>query len=102
MPGSPGVGGVQAGPNSIAALTPDQRGRVAGGLQRAAPTGGEAYGMPLKMRIAPSRRPSSAPAVVVTVGRPTAGELDGIAPPNLAQDKDSIAKHAGSARPKYP
>jgi hypothetical protein len=28
--------------------------------------------------------------------------LDGIAPPNLAQDKDSIAKHAGSARPKYP
>src|SRR5580692_8280128 len=63
-----GLGCTHAGPNSAAFRTPFQPGMGLGGLHRAVPTGGSAYGMPLKTRSLPSIRPSTSPAAACTVG----------------------------------
>ena len=55
-------GWMQAAPNSVAARTPFHFCAGNGGFQRSAPTGGVAYGIPLKTCTLPEATPCSLPA----------------------------------------
>src|SRR5512135_1355837 len=92
-----GLGCGQAGPNSVAFLTSVQRGSGLGGLQRAAPTGGDAYGMPLKTRTMPSVRPSTGPAGASTVGVLDGCDETGMADPCSVQETDDKARPTDAA-----
>lgn len=55
------------GPNEVAGRTPSQGAAGAGGANRRSPTGGAAYGMPLKTSTPSRSVPSTAPWVVRTI-----------------------------------
>src|SRR5437660_9833495 len=58
---------MQSSPKRVASRTPCHETGGCGGRQRSGPTGGAAYGIPLKVRISPFV-PATAPAVVATIG----------------------------------
>src|SRR5438046_949396 len=58
----------QSAPNLVASRTPFQVGKGCGGRQRYSPTGGAAYGIPLKMETSPSVTPRKIPEAALTVG----------------------------------
>src|SRR5262245_33539386 len=66
---APATGCMHAGANRSAARTPVHGGADSGAFQRSGPTGGAAYGIPLKTRTAASRpaTPASWPPETVTV-----------------------------------
>src|SRR6185436_17289037 len=59
---------MHAAPNAFASFTSFQAGIATGGFHRAAPTGGSAYGIPLKIFIFPCASPETAPVGARTTG----------------------------------
>src|SRR5690606_37903294 len=57
----------QVGPNSLPSRTPSQAATGCGGRHRNAPTGGAAYGLPLKLETSPPVVPPTIPEAVRTV-----------------------------------
>src|SRR6185295_2629919 len=64
--GKPACG--HCAPKLLASRSPCHAGKGWGGRQRWSPTGGAAYGIPLKLETSPSVTPRTIPDVVRTVG----------------------------------
>src|SRR5678815_1798106 len=64
--GKPACG--HCAPKLLASRSPCHAGKGWGGRQRLSPTGGAAYGIPLKIEMSPSVTPRTIPEAVRTVG----------------------------------
>src|ERR1700737_2664292 len=91
-----GLGRTHAGPNAIAVRTPSQRGIAAGAFQRASPTGGGGYGIPLNISSPSSATPCSLPAGGFATG-PCSAVIGAVACRfRWAHESDATASHTAA------
>src|SRR5262245_22050715 len=83
-------------PNSVASRTPSHEAAGCGSFQRRSPTGGAAYGIPLKLRIRPSAlaMPRTVPVAVLTCAFETLAVTTMIAVTRIERDEiDMVSDH---------